>query len=145
MKEFNAGITLIELLIVIAIVGILAAVALPYFQGYMVRARLTEVENSMTILKGAVSTYYQEKEFWPNCNTVSEIQTSLGVGLGSISRISAITAINGVITATVQNIHTMVNGQNLTLTPSLSLADGSIHWEWGFSAGFPMHLRPRSD
>ena len=145
MKESKSGFTLIELLIVIAIVGILAAVALPYFQGYMIRARLTEVENSMAVVKGAVSTYYQEKEFWPTCASVAQIQTSLGVGLGSISRISAITAIDGVITATVQNIHTMVNGQNLTLTASLSPADGSIRWQWGYSAGFPMHLRPRGD
>lgn len=143
MENPQRGFTLIELLIVIAIIGILAAIAIPYFEGYKIRAKLTEVENTMAILKSAVSTYRQEKEMWPNCPTINEVRNSLGVGVSSVQRISSISIVNGVITATIQNIHPMVNGQSLTLTPTLN-GDGSINWSWSWSSGFPVHLRPKS-
>jgi|YelNatPaOPRAMG01_1025707.scaffolds.fasta_scaffold232053_1 prepilin-type N-terminal cleavage/methylation domain-containing protein len=137
------GFTLIELLIVIAIIGILATVAIPYFEGYKIRARLTEVENAMAILQSAVSAHYQEKENWPNCPTINEVQNSLGIGLNAVQRISNISIINGVITVTIQNIHPMVNGQSLILNPTRN-DDGSISWSWSWSSGFPIHLRPKS-
>ena len=146
MKNSNQGFTLIELLIVIAIIGILASVAIPYYQGYMIRARLVEVENTMAIVKSAVSAYRQEKETsWPDCPTINEIQNSLGVGLGAISRISLLSVDKdtGAITATVQNVHTMVDGKTITLTPRPA-GDGSFSWTWGWSDGFPIHLRPKA-
>lgn len=143
MNKIKKGFTLIELLIVIAIVGILTAIAIPYYEGYKIRAKLTEVENTMLVLKSAVSTYRQEKEIWPNCPTINEVRNSLGVGISSVQRVSSISIVNGVITATIQNIHPIVNGQSLTLTPVLN-GDGSINWSWSWSTGFPVHLRPKS-
>ena len=143
MEKNKSGFTLIELLIVIVIIGILAAVAIPFYEGYKIRAKLIEVENAMAIVKGAVSTFRQEKETWPNCPTIVEIQSSLGVGLGSIQRVSGISIINGVITANIQNIHPMVNGQILFITPTLN-GDGSIGWTWGWSPGFPVQFMPKS-
>jgi type IV pilus assembly protein PilA len=143
MKNSNSGFTLIELLIVVAIIGILAAVAVPYYQGYMVRARLVEVENTMAMLKSAVSAYRLDKEdTWPDCPTINEVRNSLGVGVGAISRISDISIIDGVITVTVDHVHPMVDNKTITLTPNLN-ADGSFSWTWGWSADFPMHLRQR--
>ena len=147
MKNFNHGFTLIELLIVIVIIGVLAAFAIPYYQGYIVRARLVEVEHAMTIVKSAVSTYRQEKEdFWPDCQNINEIRNNLGIGLEAVTRVSlfSIDGATGVITATVDNIDPRVNGKTITLTPTPSpRGDGSFSWTWGWSADFPIQFRTR--
>jgi type IV pilus assembly protein PilA len=145
MKKNRQGFTLIELLMVIAIIGILAAVALPLYQGHAVMAKLSEAENAMSTVASSVTTYYFDQNSWPDCPSVSEVRNSLGVSLSSITRISAISVSNvdGVITATVGNLHPMVDNKTLTLTPSTGI-DGSIKWNWGWSADFPPQFKPKS-
>ncbi len=123
MKEFDQGFTLLELLLVIAIVGILCAIAIPYYQSYVIRAKLAEVEHAMAVVKSAVSAYREENgDSWPNCPSINEIRNSLGIGLGAVSRISllSIDSATGVITTTVDNVHTTVNGKTISLTPTLN-------------------------
>ena len=131
MKKNKSGFTLIELLVVIAIIGILAAVALPLYKGYTIMAKLSEVENAMSTVASGVTAYHQDQNSWPNCPTINEVRNSLGVALGSISRIFGLSISNadGMITASVQNIHAMVDGKTLTLTPNTS-NDGSMTWNW---------------
>ncbi len=145
MKKSNSGFTLIELLVVIAIIGILAAIALPMYKGHVVMAKLTEVENAMSTVASGVTAYHQDQNSWPDCPTINEVGNSLGVGLRAISRISLLSISNadGTITATIQNIHPMVDGKTLTLTPNIS-SDGSFIWNWGWSADFPPQFRPKS-
>ena len=147
MKNINHGFTLLELLVVIAILGILISLAIPYYRGYIIRARLVEVEHTMVRLKGAVSLYRQENEnSWPDCPTITEIRNSLGFGLLAIKSISAlkIDPTTGAITATVDNVHTMVDGKTITLTPiPAQSGDGSFSWTWGWSDNFPMQFRPK--
>jgi type IV pilus assembly protein PilA len=145
MIKKKSGFTLIELLVVVAIIGILAAVALPFYKGYTIMAKLSEVENAMSTVASGVTAYYENQNCWPNCPTINDIGSSLGVSLGAITRISSISIsnANGMITASVQNIHPIVDNKTLTLTPSTS-NDSSITWNWGSSADFPPQFRPKS-
>ena len=134
-KNHRKGFTLIELLIVIAIIGILAAVAIPMYKQHVIKARMAEAVNAMRYISTAMAAYKQDLSLvgvaWPNCPDVAAIRTTLGVGLGSVSRISnaQIDPGNGTIQATLSNIDGTVDGQTLSMVPAED-ADGSISWTW---------------
>src|SRR3979490_1228417 len=101
MKTLQKGFTLIELMIVVAIIGILAAVALPAYQDYTIRAKMSEIILAMSACRTSITEVYQSGSSAPGPNNWG-CEVSAGAGTKYVASIA--TDANGVVTAKVQAI-----------------------------------------
>ncbi|HEZ6392147.1 TPA: pilin [Neisseria meningitidis] len=128
MNTLQKGFTLIELMIVIAIVGILAAVALPAYQDYTARAQVSEAILLAEGQKSAVTEYYLNHGEWPANNSSAGVATSSKI---KGKYVKEVTVANGVVTATMlsSGVNKEIQGKKLSLWAKRQ--DGSVKWFCG--------------
>jgi type IV pilus assembly protein PilA len=122
-KQMQQGFTLIELMIVVAIVGILAAIAIPAYQDYTTRAKVAEGLSLADGAKTVVSEYVQTKGSYPADNGTAGYQAASG------NYVSTVEISNGVITVTYKGSLTGDGkAYTLQLKPSTTGAGGAVKW-----------------
>ncbi|HEZ0468012.1 TPA: pilin [Neisseria meningitidis] len=128
MNTLQKGFTLIELMIVIAIVGILAAVALPAYQDYTARAQVSEAILLAEGQKSAVTEYYLNHGKWPDGNSDAGVATSSEIKGKYVEKVEVA---KGVITATMLStgVNKEIQGKKLSLWAKRQ--DGSVKWFCG--------------
>ncbi|MBG8698196.1 prepilin-type N-terminal cleavage/methylation domain-containing protein [Neisseria meningitidis] len=128
MNTLQKGFTLIELMIVIAIVGILAAVALPAYQDYTARAQVSEAILLAEGQKSAVTEYYLNHGIWPGDNNSAGVATSTDIKGKYVQKVEVK---NGVVTATMlsSGVNNEIKGKKLSLWAKRQ--NGSVKWFCG--------------
>lgn len=130
MRNEQHGFTLIELMIVVAIIGVLAAIAIPAYQDYTIRTQVSEGLTLSGGAKNAVSTFYADRGRWPSDNATAGIAANTNI----IGRyVTQVTITNGVIDIEYgDRAHAAITGMAVQLSPTTHA--GSVEWDCASAA-----------
>jgi len=139
MKRVQQGFTLIELMIVVAIVGILAAIALPAYQDYVVRSKMSEGEAAAAACKTSVSEYLSTHA---NLGLAAIDTSNSGCSTTQTQYVNGLSVATGVITVTTQATGASPDC-TLILSPTLDATDTATITTWvGTHGGCAAKLVP---
>lgn len=124
MKSMQKGFTLIELMIVVAIIAILAAIAIPAYQDYLIRTQVSEGAVLTDGAKTAFAEFYSNKGTMPTSNQSAGLATDTSISGKYVSKVAVAAS---VITATFGNqSNTKIVGKTFVLSPIVN--SGSLGW-----------------
>ena len=128
MKKLQQGFTLIELMIVIAIIGILAAIAIPAYQDYTIRSQVSEGAILADGVKTAITEYYANYGRWPTTQASAGLESTTSIVGKYVTSVDVATTTGKIIVRYGNQVNTRVVGSILTFSAGASSTQGSITW-----------------
>jgi len=126
MRKRQQGFTLIELMIVVAIIGIIATIAIPLYTSYTIRSQVSDGVALTTSAKIAVTEYYQDHGVFATTNVEAGLVAGPGITSSYVTQVQL--GATGAIEVTFGNeVHSLIAGAILSMTPTATA--GTVTWD----------------
>ena len=141
MKKMQQGFTLIELMIVVAIIGILAAIAIPAYQDYTIRSQVSEAAVLADGQKTALAEFYNNKGYFPTSPSSAGLESPGSIIGKYVASVDSTTNPGVIVSKMGGQANTKVSGDLLSYSAYASSTQGSITWNCKSTSGATAAVR----